>query len=125
MSAVKLSAELRHEADEFQRWAPSRWESSGTEGFLKLAQLLRRAANVIDHLEQEVADYEGSFTLYHEAMKRGERMWHEATGAVDIGPDSAQLMAWVLGEWDRAKQEIQRLTANLTDFAKELDVREP
>ena len=42
------------------------------------------------------AELEQSFDLYHDAMRRGTKLWQEATGRVETLPDTAKLVAWLL-----------------------------
>lgn len=78
---------------------------------------------VLDTLSALIQDNEEwgkSFELYHDAQMRGIKLWQEATGRVDVLPDTAFLTSWLLEELDRAKNnghswiDIPQLKLNQT-----------
>lgn len=68
------------------------------------ARALGRAANVIDTLEEKVAEYDALFDIQWEADQRAIKMWQKATGKVLVWPDSAKLSVWLMGELDKRKK---------------------
>ena len=54
-----------------------------------------------DALEAEVAEYDQSFKLYDNAMRRGTKLWQEAhPERYGIWPDGADLIAWLMERLD-------------------------
>ena len=51
---------------------------------------------IIVVLDAENADWQQSFDLYDKAMRRGTKIWQEATGNTHVWPDAAALTAWLL-----------------------------
>ena len=60
----------------------------------------------IARLEQQLVEWQQSFDLYDDAIRRGTALWREATGRRDVLPDTAKLVAWLLGERDRTEQQL-------------------
>jgi hypothetical protein len=52
----------------------------------------------------EDAEWEKIFDLYHDAIQRGTKLWQEATGRVEVLPDTAELVAWLLDLVHRAEE---------------------
>ena len=46
--------------------------------------------------QDEVAEWQASFDLYDDAIRRGTAMWRAETGRTDVLPDTAKLVAWLL-----------------------------
>ena len=62
----------------------------------------------ITRLEQENEEWEQSFALYDAAVQRGTELWRsENPGARALtSPDTAKLVAWLLGERDRVERQL-------------------
>ena len=41
-------------------------------------------------------EWQKSFDLYHDAIRRGTKLWQGATGLTQVLPDTAKLVAWLL-----------------------------
>ena len=49
-------------------------------------------------LAEELEEYETSFRLYDDAIRRGTKLWQEKTGRTETLPDTAALVEWLLTE---------------------------
>ena len=69
----------------------------------KIEHALMDAQAEFGRLEREIEDWEQSFNLYDDAMRRGTKLWQEASGYTEaprVWPDGAKLMAWILTKLD-------------------------
>lgn len=61
---------------------------------------------IIAELKTKNEEWEASFKLYYDAMRRGTKMWQDATGKVRIWPDAAELVAWILHQFDHLVEDL-------------------
>lgn len=74
-----------------------------SEKFKQLESRILDIAKREAALELEIEDWEASFNLYDNAMRRATKMWQEASGHDEVPrvwPDGAKLMAWMLDKMD-------------------------
>lgn len=81
------------------------------------ARCLGRVADIIDTLEEKVAEYDAVFDIQWKADQRAIKMWQKATGEVLKWPDSAKLSVWLMGEIDERKKTFRIETAVLVAVA--------
>lgn len=63
----------------------------------KLAHSYGKARAIIRALLDELEEWEESFELYDNAMRRGTKMWQNASGnPYKVWPDGAVLIAWLM-----------------------------
>ena len=63
----------------------------------------------IAELETKNEEWEASFKLYDDAMRRGTKIWQEATGKEGIWPDAALLVTWLLHQGDHLVKDLAEL----------------
>lgn len=73
----------------------------------------------IAELEEELREWEQSFDMYHDAVQRGTKIWQEATGRVEILPDLAELVAWLLNLVNRAADAPPEVTEEMVEAGLE------
>ncbi len=61
-------------------------------------------------------EWEASFKLYDDAMRRGIKLWQVATGKTEVWPDAAKLTAWLLHRIDQLKIERDNLRGIFGDY---------
>ena len=73
-------------------------------------------APLVERLAATLAEWEQSFDLYDAAMRRGTKMWQDATGDRHTFPDTAKLVAWLLAQLADAKDLIDRAEGLVVDY---------
>lgn len=70
------------------------------------------AVKILEKLKDQVADFEASFKLYYDAIRRGTKKWHEDGNPREIDPDTAKLVAWMVDRIDKLEDVVaeQRIT---------------
>ena len=58
----------------------------------------------IAELKTKNEEWEASFKLYDDAMRRGIKIWQDATKRTRIWPDAAQLTAWLIQRCDQLEK---------------------
>lgn len=119
---MKLSKRMRNHADATDftsikavyQWADEveqletmehAWQKTALEGREKITKLSAR----LQLLEAEVADWEASFKLYHNAIIRGTKEWQLAHPEIEYMPDTAKMMKWIVDRLDQLEAENERL----------------
>lgn len=77
-------------------------QSEGERLILVKHDALAAAIETIDELEE-------SFELYDGAMRRGTKMWQDATGNTRIHPDGAKLISWLMEKLEGYETIIARI----------------
>jgi len=78
---------------------------------------LHAAITRAEQAEAEVRDYDASFELYDNAMRRATKMWQEESGNKEvprIWPDGAKLVAWLISKMDWMRRDL--CSCGFTDF---------
>ncbi len=82
----------------------------------------RSHLETIRKLRDELEEWDESFELYDGAMRRGTKIYQEATGRTRIWPDGAQLIAWLMERlegWETIDPTALRMAADeLPDTAE-------
>jgi hypothetical protein len=111
--AKPLGERLLEAADGYERLAqmqdkenpePDAYCSAwGGDGSRNTATLLREAAT-------ELADYEGSFDLFHRATLALTAAWHEAhPDQQDVLPDTSKMCAWAAERLAQLQEALERV----------------
>lgn len=66
-----------------------------------------------------LAEWETSFALYHDAMRRGTDAWRAKTGNTEVMPDTAKLVEFLLDERDVDRAALAAIM-DLSDRAEAL-----
>lgn len=61
------------------------------------------------------AEWEQSFALYDSAVRRGTELWRAETGRTDVLPDTAKLVAWLIGQLSPARWQGTHVLMSLAD----------
>lgn len=74
----------------------------------------------IAELEAKNEEWEASFKLYNNAMRRGTKIWQDATRRTRIWPDAAQLVAWLIQRCD----QLEKITKEYAEALSRIIVLE-
>lgn len=102
-------------ADEIERLRKERDE------LLRLTTVI--AAKKLEAEIERLREYEASFQMHWDADQKGIKLWQEAHPGSDLTwPDHAEMVAWMLGEIERLREDLSYAKQELM-FAQALAVQ--